>query len=229
VPIILHGSLQQASIINKFEHYPGVYLELDNYECSKYYGYYGNKLLNSNYIMMGMNDIIRNYHSIFELFNTDKIFIRPSNGYKSFPGQLLPLDNFEFEFNVLKQSYGGLNMDDLVILAPYKEIINEYRFIVVDNKVVTGSLYMNKENRKTNIAIFDQPCDASHPATLYASELADLYTPDNAYTLDICETSSGFHLLEINSFCCANMYGANLDDVVKAINKIVIKDYNDIN
>lgn len=224
-PIILHGSFDQAETFNKNAFYPGVYLNLENYECSNYYGYYGYELLNKNYKMMGLNDVRRNYRAIFKSFDTDKIFIRPSNGYKSFSGQLLSFNNFESEFDILTKSYGGLDMRQLVVLAPYQEIINEYRFIIVNGKVITGSLYMDKESRKTNTPIFDRPCKLHHPAAIYAKYLSTMYTPDNAYTIDIAENDSGFSLLEINSFCCANMYGANLNEVVSAINKQVLLDY----
>jgi len=227
-PVILHGSLQQGNFINKSNFYPGVYLNLDRYECFKYYGYFGEDLLNSNYFMMGLNDLHRNYRKIFRTFEMDKIFIRPSNGYKSFPGQILPFSNFEFELDVLKKSYGGLDIDQLVVVSPYKDIIDEWRFIVVNDEVITGSLYMNEDSRKTNTPIFDKPCGLFEPAAMFAKYLAKLYSPDKAYTIDVCSDEDGFHLLELNSFCCANMYGADLDKVVKAVNHLVISDYKDV-
>ena len=51
--VIFHGSLQHGKQLSHLPIYPGVFMTIDNYECYKYYGYYGDNLLNSNYMMMG--------------------------------------------------------------------------------------------------------------------------------------------------------------------------------
>lgn len=226
--LIFHGSLQHGRAMLKTSAYPGIYLTLENYECYKYYGFFGEHLLNSNYMMMGLNDVLRNKNRIFGRFGTDKIFIRPSNGYKSFPGQLLPYTNFDQEFDIMSKSYGGLDMDVLTVVSPAVEINEEYRFIVVDGKVVSGSLYMDENNRKSWSAYYDRGCEDSY-AWQFAEEMAKIYQPDKAYTIDVCELPSGeYKLIELNSFCCGSMYGNNYDAVVKAVNECVKNDFNDI-
>lgn len=226
--LIFHGSLQHGRGVLRTSYYPGIYLTLENYECYKYYGYFGYLLLNYDYLMMGLNDVLRQKDFIFDTFGTDKIFIRPSNGYKSFPGQILPKENFEFELDVLKKSYGGLDLDQIVLVSPIQEIEEEYRFIVVDGKVVSGSLYMDKNNRKSWSAYYDRLCE-DKKAFEFAEELVKLYQPDKAYTLDVCKTPSGeYKMLEINSFCCGSMYGNDYDKVVNAINELCLQDFNEI-
>lgn len=226
--IIFHGSLQHGRKVAKTSYYPGIYLTLENYECYKYYGYFGYLLLNYDYLMMGLNDVLRQKDFIFDTFGTDKIFIRPSNGYKSFPGQTLPKENFEFELNVLMKSYGGLDLDQLVLVSPIQEIDEEYRFIVVDGKVVSGSLYMDKNNRKSFSAYYDRLCE-DKKAFEFAEELVKLYQPDRAYTLDVCKLPSGeYKMLEVNSFCCGSMYGNDYNKVVNSINELCLQDFNEI-
>lgn len=226
--LIFHGSLQHGRGVLRTSYYPGIYLTLENYECYKYYGYFGYLLLNYDYLMMGLNDVLRQKDFIFDTFGTDKIFIRPSNGYKSFPGQILPKENFEFELDVLKKSYGGLDLDQIVLVSPIQEIDEEYRFIVVDGKVVSGSLYMDKNNRKSWSAYYDRLCE-DKKAFEFAEELVKLYQPDKAYTLDVCKLPSGeYKMLEINSFCCGSMYGNDYDKVVNAINELCLQDFNEI-
>lgn len=223
--MIFHGSLQHGKTIERVcPLYPGVYLTLDNYECFKYYGEYGDYLLNSNYMMMGLNDVLRSKDRIFDTFKTDSIFIRPSNGFKSFPGQTLPLEKFELEFHILTKSYGGLDMNELVVVSPVQDIEEEYRFIVVDGNVVAGSLYMDKLNRPQWKAYYDKQCE-DDAAWRFAIRMAFMYQPDKAFTIDVCRLATGeYKLIEINSFCCASMYGCNYDDVVKAINELCISD-----
>ena len=121
-------------------------MTIDYYECYMYYGYYGNHLLNSNYLMMGLNDVLRNREKIQQQFGGKRFFIRPSNGYKTFAGQTMSFDNIIQEMDVLMKSYGGIDQSTLIFLSPEQKLIEEYRFIVVDGEVVSGSLYFDKEN-----------------------------------------------------------------------------------
>jgi len=225
--IFFHGSLQHGRRVNKLPYYPGIYLTLENYECYKYYGYFGDNLLNSNYKMMGLNDVLRNKGRIFGDFGTDSIFIRPSDGFKSFPGQTLPFKNFDQEFNILTKSYGGLETDILSVVSPVKDIVEEYRFIVIDGKVISGSLYMDRNNRKEWKAYYDKICE-DQKAFDFAVEMSKIYQPDRMYTIDVCKLSNDeYKMIELNSFCCASMYGNDYDKVVNAVNELCISDFND--
>lgn len=226
--IIYHGLYQNAKQIDKFAYYPGIYLTLPNYECFKYYGLFGDNLLNSNYFMMGLNDVLRNKNKFFDTFKTDGIFIRPSDGFKSFPGQILPKENFDFEFNVFLQSYGGLDTDTLVVISAIQDIEEEYRFIVIDDVIVSGSLYMDKNNRSSHCAYYDKLC-TDQSAWDFAVEMSKIYQPDKAYVIDVCKLSNGeYKMIELNSFCCGSMYGNDYDKVVEAVNNLCIKDFEDV-
>lgn len=226
--VIFHGSLQHGRRVEKLPLYPGIFLTLDAYECYKYYGHFGDYLLNNVYRMLGLNDVLRYKQHIFAGFGTDSIFIRPSNGYKSFPGQTLPYKNFEQEFDILTKSYGGLEMDTLVVVSPAREIDEEYRFIVVDGKVVSGSLYMDKHNRSKWEAYYNRGCEDKE-AWAFAEKMAKIYQPDKAFTLDVCKLPNGeYKLIEVNSFCCGSMYGNDYDKVVEAVNKLCISEFEDI-
>jgi hypothetical protein len=226
--IIMHGSLQMGRRMLRTFAYPGVFLTLENYECYNYYGYFGDHLLNSEYVMMGLNDVLRNTNKVFDIFGTDKLFIRPSNGYKSFTGQCLSKDTFDEDFNILIKSYGGLDMNTLVVLAPSKEIEEEYRFIVINGEVISGAQYMDTDTRTEWKAQYDKPCN-NRLATFFAKRMVKLYQPDKAYTIDVCKTKEGkYKLIEINSFCCASWYGNDIPKVVEAVNNLCIYEYNEI-
>jgi hypothetical protein len=226
--VICHTSLQDGHKVIKTPVYPGNFLTPNNYECFNYYGYFGNNLLNSNYLLMGLNDVMRNKERIFETFKTDAVFIRPSNGIKTFTGQLLKKETFETEFDTLVKSYGGVDMGTLILLAPKQSIEDEYRFIVVDGKVVSGSKYMDAESRDKWEAFYDQGCDRPDVFD-FAVEMSNLYEPDKAYTIDICTLTNGdIKVMELNSFCCASMYGNDYRKVVDAVNTLCINEYNDV-
>lgn len=226
--VIMHGSLQMGRRMLRTPAYPGIFLTLENYECYNYYGLFGEYLLNSEYVMMGLNDVLRNSKTIFDIFGTDSLFIRPSNGYKSFTGQCLDKETFDYDFDILTKSYGGLDMNTLVVLAPAKEIEEEYRFIVVDGKVISGAQYMDASTREEWKAQYNKPCE-NYMAKAFADLMVEVYQPDKAYTIDVCKLKgSGYRLIEINSFCCASWYGNDIPKIVAAVNELSIYEYNDI-
>lgn len=242
--VVFHGSLQHGRQLTHMPIYPGTFMNIDNYECYKYYGYYGDNLLNSQYLMMGLNDVIRrkekikeefclSLHSVCEgqkLYRWDNknIFIRPSNGYKTFTGQVISLDNLENEIDVLKKSYGSIDDNVLVLISNAQDLEEEYRFSIIDGEVITGSLYMDENNRKDFKAYYDKPINSGE-AFDFAVKISKLYTPDKAFTIDICRTKKDeYKLLEINSFNCASMYGSEYDKIVDAINKLAEKEYKEL-
>ena len=227
--VIFHCSLQDGSKVLRTPVYPGVWLTKENYECYKWMGYYGDNLLNSEYLMMGLNDVIRNKHKLKD-FGTDKIFIRPSDGLKTFPGQVITLNNLEEDISVLSKCYGGISMETLIIVAPDKSSLmkDECRFVVVNGEVITGARYMDAQRRKDWTAIWDNTC-SDLGATVFAQNMTNLYQPDTAFTLDVCRLSNGeYKVIEINSFNCASLYGSDLEKVVTSVSKAAIKEHQDI-
>lgn len=222
--VIFYGSLQRGrQVWRETSFIPGIFLTIDNYECYKYYGYYGNKLVNSDYILTGLNDLTRRKDGLFNLFNTLKIFIRPSNGYKTFTGQLLSLTNFDIEFDTLCKSYGGIDVDQLVLISSEKKIREENRFVIVNNgdfnKVVDGNKYMI-DGELVKERIID------NSALEYVRTICNNYTPDKAFTIDIAKLDDNtYKVLEIGSFCCAGLYNMDFELVVKEINNLCLNEY----
>ena len=226
--VIFHGSIQHGRRVAKTSMYPGIYLTLDNYECFKYYGHFGDYLLNSNYIMMGLNDVARNQSKLYDMFLGNGLFIRPSDGFKSFPGQMLHWDGFRTELSTLIKSYGGLDTDTLCVLSPEQDIEEEYRFIVVNGAVVSGSMYSDSNSRRKMIAYYDKICENKN-ALNFAECMAKIYQPDPVYSLDVCRLSTGeYKMVEANSFCCGSLYGNDYRKVVDAVNELCIADYQDV-
>lgn len=219
---IFYGSLQNGQkILKQTNLNPGVYLTMNNYECFNYYGRFGKELMNENYMMLGLNDLYRLKDKLIKKFK-NKFFIRPSNGYKSFPGQIIDCEEFDRDYHTLIQSYGGLDMSQLIVLSPYKDITNESRFAIIGGEIVDGCIYMIDGDKITE-KLFDGL------AFDYVNKIKHLYHPDDAYTLDIAfnERTKQYKVLEINSLCCASLYQMDLDKIVNSMNRIVEKTYND--
>jgi hypothetical protein len=124
---------------------------------------------------------------------------------------------------MLKKSYGGLDLDQLVVIAPYREIIQESRYLVIDEQIVDGCIYSEHGELIRGEKRIDEE------SRKFANIVISAYKPDEIFTLDIAKlgVSGDYGVLEINSFCCAGLYNMDLDIVVPAVNTKVISEYND--
>lgn len=223
--VIFYGSLNLGQRLWRETNFiPGIFLTIENYECFKYYSYYGDKMVNSQYMLLGLNDVKRMSKMFFEKFGGENMFIRPSNGYKTFAGQLLPKYNFEYEFDIFIKTQ-WVDIDQLVLIAPEKKVREENRFIVINendtNRIVDGNKYMIDGEVLTERIVDEQ-------ALAYVNTVVNNYTPDKAFTIDIAKMDDGtYKVLEIGSFCCAGWYNMDLEKVVKEINKLCLIEYND--
>ncbi len=232
--VLVYGSLQLCAKLRGKPWYPGVIATLDNYRCSTYYAHFGKYLLNNDYVMLPFNELYRRLPDLFsEKGEAGALFIRPDDGYKSFTGNLvyngehedaLKLMEGSIEASIDSSSVCGQPKSSLVVVAPPYNVLKEWRFFVVDRKVITGSRY--KTNGKLDIA------DGYDPVAFeVAQQIVDStqWQPDPAYSLDICKTASGYSLMEIGAFSCSGMYRASLPELVKAVSEVAEREWSAVN
>lgn len=223
--VIFYGSLNLGQQLWRNTNFiPGIFLTVENYECYKYYSYYGDKMVNSQYMLLGLNDVKRLKDMFFEKFDCDEMFIRPSNGYKTFTGQLLPKENFDNEFDIFIKTQ-WVDIDQLVLIAPKQNVREESRYIIMNyndtNEIIDGNMYMVDRELVPERIVDKKSLE-------YVNSVVNNYTPDKAFTIDIAKMDNGeYKVLEIGSFCCAGWYNMDLEKVVNSTNKLCINEYND--
>jgi hypothetical protein len=95
-----------------------------------------------------------------------------------------------------------------------KEIYAEFRFYVVDGKVITGSMY--KHSNKVyyvNVTEFSDP-----ELWKIAQERVDQWCPNRAFALDIAMTENEYEVIEINAINSAGFYACDMGKFINAIN-----------
>ena len=70
--------------------------------------------------------------------------------------------------------------------------------------------------------------------TAAAFELADKiakedWSPDRAYTLDICKCYGSYYLLEANSFSCSGLYESNTEPIVREVSRVALEEWKEYN
>lgn len=158
----------------------------------------------------------------FFTLRTNKIFfpmfLRPSNGYKTFSGQVFhTYEKFMEEYNFVKQQNYG---DDLMCMYSYEtyDLEKEYRCVYIDNKFVDMSVYM--DNSKKHV-VREYRSDVQAFADKVLQKLTNVGFNLNIPNLviDVALIDDEPNLIEINRFECSSFYECDLDKIYGAWSK----------
>ena len=98
-----------------------------------------------------------------------------------------------------------------VVVAPVQNVGREWRFIVVNKGIVTGSAY----DPATRSAIADTL--DSNACSVAQAIAASLPSPADLYVLDLCESDGALRLLKLNPFGGADLYACDPSIVVESV------------
>lgn len=215
---VIRGSTKFVDTYNRmFEEYDPfcITCNFDNYICSRYYQkIHHNDLLNSYCVWMPWGYLSTD---IFELFQTEKVFIRPDVGYKVFTGTTIGKKWFSKELEVIKSlpSTSGLTDNTMVLLSTCKKIIREARFLMGPSGLIDGSWY-NEEGNNLQLKTLGD----------FANRAGRHY--DDFYTVDVADTEEyGPQIVEVNSFSSAGLYDMHAPTVVDAITQYITESTKD--
>ena len=146
----------------------GYFYNFENFDQA-YYGTLNLPLLNSNADYLPLKDNLDTF------FDVDK-FIKPSRDLKAFDAGILEAGKTLNEF-VLNQKRQRFYLEENIVVSNLRNILDEYRFFVVNGEVVTGSAY-----RRNTVVGEDRyiPLDIQDKAIKYAK----LYQPADVFTMD---------------------------------------------
>jgi hypothetical protein len=184
---------------------PGAWCSVENLDCTIYFGHFGKFLLNQHYVIMPGVEAIRQRDWLFSVFGREeRIFARPTSVHKLFVGRCISREDFASALAPTRYDPATL----IVVAAPLT-IGREWRLIVADGRVITGSQYA--VNGKRNISP-NCPAEVHEFAQSLLAEVA--WRPDPIFMLDVCESDSRLWLVELNSFSGSWLYQCDLAVVV---------------
>jgi hypothetical protein len=143
------------------------------------------------------------------------MFIRPCDDLKLFSGTMMNPGEFDAWKERIMNSDSVMTVtgETWVYVAKPKTILREYRFYVVNGKVITGSLY-KLGDRITH----DLPVE--HGAWDFAERMINTWSPHRVFVIDIAETSKGYKVIEINCANSAGFYKCDMSKFVQAVNEL---------
>ena len=129
------------------------------------------------------------------------IFIKPSRDQKSFGAGILPQGSTVREFLSQQKTLPSYS-DEHVLFSSVKNITCEWRFFVINQEVITGSLY-----KLGNMVRYSS--EIPHDVKEIAKNYAKLYQPRDIFTMDIAETNEGYKIVEYNCFNASGLYACD--------------------
>lgn len=200
--LICYGDIDFVRQVHRFAPFiPGAWCNFHNMKCSTYYAYFGEHLLNQQYAMMPVGDLLRRWDWLSTCVPDKPLFIRPDSGAKPFTGYVVSPDE-RHKIQTLVQAVGP---EMLVVVAPEQEITAEWRFVICNRKVVAGCQYLPTESRNYD------PCSLRLAGVIASND----WQPDLCYTVDIARSNDKVFLLEVNSFSCAGFYSCDMESIVR--------------
>ena len=222
---IFHGSLGNvAKLEKKFPFHPGLNYSEAFFSYSFTHDTFTKYMLNKEVVFTTISEVLSNPF-ITKQLKTEKLFARPDSPLKEFSGRIIPSENLtpaHFDYGFYHE-----NINLPIVLAPVKLIEKEYRFICVNQQIVTGCEYV-ADGRKGGRTISSKD---KEPAWDFAQKIAD----DNdsffitAYVIDVCLSNGSLYLVEMNPFSGADLYHCDAQVIVESIEECIKnkKEYDD--
>ncbi|QDE69185.1 hypothetical protein BHS09_20630 [Myxococcus xanthus] len=201
-PVIVMGSLSLTRYAKRRGWTPGAFLN-DNFDFRIWREQLGHHLLNADAQVHRFGDVPP---------REGPFFIRPCLDDKSFSGMVTTWDDFStWRASALALGEGAtVDADTWVAVSPLKHIQREYRMVVVDGRVITGSRY------KLGDRVASSP-EVEPDVRAFAQAMADTWTPDRAYVLDVFMHDSDLYVGELNNLNAAGFYAYDVAKMVDAI------------
>jgi hypothetical protein len=146
------------------------------------------------------------------------LFIRPDSGFKTFTGFHVKIDDIDAELSSTLQ-ISNPSPHEMCLIAKAKSILGEYRFVVCNGEVITGSQYRWDGKLDVRIDVHDE-----------AWKFADKYVAkanwqlDSCYVVDIFLGEDGPKIGEFNSFASSGLYNCDLNRIVKEVSALAAKE-----
>ena len=200
--VMFYGSKAIAKIATDMNLVPGSFMN-EKFEFEVFRKEMGRELLNYDF----------NIGELSELEPIDDaFFIRPTGNTKLFPGMTVTRQEF-MEWKHREAHEGSPYIGESLMMSNLLEIQAEYRFFVVNQRVITGSSYKIGDE-------FDSTIKPSKEIADYAQKMVNRFALSNAFVIDIAETSKGLKIVEYNNINTSALYGCDEFDFIQAINNL---------
>ncbi len=199
-PSIFMGSCQMCEAVSKWSVKPGVFWNSDWWDPNEW-PKHRDDLLNQEINNLTVADIRSDW--------TKEVLFVKSIKEKVLTGMILEPEKEDRDNWTI--DYSHLDGTEKLISAPYYKIDAEWRFFLVDGKVITGSMYRRDGTRCRNYPVPKEVWDI-------ADEKAKGWLPYPTVVMDIALTRNhGYKIIEFNSINASGVYSSDLSKLIDAL------------
>lgn len=198
------GSYTIAKTLKETGHDKAVFLS-DNSSFNSLLKNWGNEMFNSDAIITSLKDV---KPFVFPLF------IRPNDDSKAFSAGLTSHSELkELQIVAEKSNNSYLNSEILVVIATPKKIDLEVRLFIADRKVIGKTTY-----RRGKMPFCTDNVDSY--IVEYGENIANVWSPERLYVLDIAITDGVPKILEVNTIHASSLYAVNVQKLIEGIESL---------
>ena len=181
-------------------------------------------LLNHDYVMTTWGDLKANYLHWASRVDPVGMFIRPSSDKKTFAGDYVSVYGASDKLKAIEETTSVIDTT-LCVMSSFKDILDEFRYFIVDRKVISSTYYHNFTGMPGRAAyVYKTAPDKANQLAEYVANMA--WQPDDCYVVDIAmDGNSDAKIIEFNSLCCSGVYNANVAGVLDAVRRHTFRDY----
>lgn len=200
-PTMFFGSTQAAAKIARWDTFrPGVYWKDTWWDPRNWIGKRSDLL----------NDVIHTVtaRELRQHWITEPMFCK-SVGVKDMTGDVLEVDKKDKDNWTIELSH--LDGDAELLLSPPVRIEAEWRFFVVDSKVITGSMYRRDGLKRRMLPVEPEVWEA-------ADRAVQKWMPGRTIVVDLALTETNeYKIVEFNSINCSGWYNSDVSKIVDAL------------
>jgi ATP-grasp domain, R2K clade family 2 len=224
--VVTYGTVQFCRQIEKYYGrmwMPAMYFNENVKHWAKFAVHIGEDLLNSDYVILPYGEVVRRLKRNKADNYSFSWFIKPESGMKEFTGQVINTANLDDDLSKLSP-HASIDDDVLCVCAPPKNIKAEFRYVICEKKVITGSEYRWDD-------ILDVRSDTHPLCDHMANKIASAeWQADTVYVCDVAlvEDSNGFEqakVIELNAFSSSGLYACDTYKIVEAVSKAAEKEH----
>lgn len=184
------------------------WLNLPKLACTAYFPVFGQHLVNSDYVMLPLGDVPRQWNSLTAFLSKggeETLFVKPNQNNKLFVAGSMCVEE-------VRSLRNALDADELVVISGCKEIHREWRCFILNTSYLTGSLYRDGDNVSKCLLSREDVIE-------FANAMAQMRYPElpPVWVIDVAETEHGLRVLEVSDSASAGFYEADHDLLIKHI------------
>jgi hypothetical protein len=150
-----------------------------------------------------------------------EVFVRPAADLKEFVGGLMALRELPMLFEGSRKSR-ATPMTRVQVATP-KDLVHEWRTIVIRDWVITGSQYLSHGEKVKQGSYGTLP---DH-VVAFAEACAKLYQPAEVFVLDVGELANGeLRVVECNCFNASGWYWSDFHAIAREVSAYVVETWS---